>query len=64
MIAGEILEKLSPVTEEERVCCENGKVLEDFYKEKGGKLKSITRSMGKHHPHGLDDPTPIIEFVE
>jgi len=43
---------------------ENGKVLEDFYKEKGGKLKLITRSMGKHHPHGLDDPTPIINFVE
>jgi len=33
-------------------------------KEKGGKLKLITRSMGKHHPHGLDDPTPIINFVE
>ena len=43
---------------------ENGKVLEDFYKEKGGRLLSITRSMGKHHPHGLDDPTPIINFVE
>lgn len=43
---------------------ENGKVLEEFYKEKGGRLLSITRSMGKHHPHGLDDPTPIINFVE
>ncbi len=43
---------------------ENGKVLEDYYKEKGGNIKVISRSMQKHHPHGLDDPTPIIEFVE
>ena len=43
---------------------ENGKVLEDFYKEKGGRIKVICRSMCKHHPHGLDDPTPIIAFVE
>jgi len=43
---------------------ENGKVLEDFYKENGGRLKVICRSMCKHHPHGLADPTPIIAFVE
>ena len=43
---------------------ENGKVLEDYYKENGGNIKVISRSMQKHHPHGLDDPTPIIEFVE
>lgn len=43
---------------------ENGKVLEDYYKENGGNIKVICRSMAKHHPHGLDDPTPIVEFVE
>ncbi len=43
---------------------ENGKVLEKFYQEKGGTLKVICRSMMGHHPHGLDDPSPIIEFVE
>ena len=43
---------------------ENGKVLEDYYKANGGNIKVISRSMQKHHPHGLDDPTPIIEFVE
>ncbi len=43
---------------------ENGRVLEDYYKEKGGNIKVISRSMQMHHPHGLDDPTPIIEFVE
>ena len=43
---------------------ENGKVLEDFYRENGGDIKRISRSMAGHHPHGLTDPTPIIEFVE
>ena len=46
------------------IYAENGKVLENFYKEKGGKIKVICKSMCAHHPHGLDDPTPIIEFVE
>ena len=43
---------------------ENGKVLEEYYKENDGILKVIPKSMCRHHPHGLDDPAPIIEFVE
>ena len=43
---------------------ENGKVLEEYYKANGGDLKVICKSMTGHHPHGLTDPTPIIEFVE
>lgn len=43
---------------------ENGKVLEDFYRENGGDMKVICRSMCGHHPHSLSDPTPIIAFVE
>ena len=43
---------------------ENGKVLENYYKEHGGKIKVIQKSMVKHHPHGLTDPTPIVNFVE
>ena len=43
---------------------ENGRVLEDFYRENGGVIEVISRSMCGHHPHGLDDPEPIIEFVE
>ena len=43
---------------------ENGKVLEKFYRENGGVIKVIRKSMVAHHPHGLDNPTPIIEFVE
>ena len=43
---------------------ENGKVLEDFYRANGGTIQVIRKSMTGHHPHGLEDPTPIIEFVE
>lgn len=43
---------------------ENGKVLEDYYKENGGVIKVISKSMVGHHPHCLRNPTPIIEFVE
>lgn len=43
---------------------ENGKVLESYYKENGGNIKVIAKSMCGHHPHGLDDPAPIITFIE
>ena len=43
---------------------ENGKVLEDYYKENGGDLKTVRIEGRGHHPHSLADPTPIIEFVE
>lgn len=43
---------------------ENGKVLENYYKENGGTIKVIAKSMTGHHPHCLDNPAPIVEFVE
>lgn len=43
---------------------ENGRVLENFYKENNGTICVIEKSMCEHHPHGLDDPTLIVEFVE
>lgn len=44
--------------------CENGKVLYDYYIEKGASadIKLIIKK-GDHHPHGLSDNTPIIEFI-
>ncbi len=36
--------------------------LERRYLELGGPIKVIAHP-GKHHPHGLEDPTPIMEFV-
>ena len=46
------------------IYAENGRVLEDYYRAHGGRIKVICRSMCGHHPHGLDDPQPIIDFVE
>ena len=43
---------------------ENGKVLEDYYRDHGGRMKVIRKPDCEHHPHSLEDPTPIVEFVE
>ena len=43
---------------------ENGAVLEKYYRENGGIIEAIGKENCGHHPHGLDDNTPIIEFVE
>ncbi|MBR3753983.1 MAG: hypothetical protein IKK49_02625 [Clostridia bacterium] len=39
-------------------------VLEKYYRENGGTIVSIGKANCAHHPHGLEDNTPIIEFVE
>lgn len=39
-------------------------VLEKYYRKNGGIIVSIGKANCAHHPHGLDDNTPIIEFVE
>lgn len=43
---------------------ENGAVLEKYYRKSGGCIKTIGKTGCGHHPHGLEDNTPIIEFVE
>lgn len=43
---------------------ENGAVFEKFYKENGGVIEVICKKGMGHHPHGLDDNSPIIDFVE
>ena len=43
---------------------ENGMLLEKYYKANGGTLLAIGKLGCGHHPHGLEDNTPIIEFVE
>ena len=42
---------------------ENGAVLERIYTKSGAPLKTICVEGRGHHPHGLNDNTPIIEFV-
>jgi pimeloyl-ACP methyl ester carboxylesterase len=43
---------------------ENTAVAEKLYKELGGVFEVIHKPGVGHHPHGLDDPTPVVEFIE
>lgn len=43
---------------------ENGAVLERYYRENGGIIAAIAKKNCGHHPHGLEDNAPIIEFAE
>lgn len=43
---------------------ENGKLLEDYYKANGGRIKVYIKPDCAHHPHGLEDPTIVVNDVE
>ena len=43
--------------------CENGAILEKYYNEYGGKLLAIGKDGCNHHPHGLENPQPIVDFI-
>ena len=43
---------------------ENGAHFEKFYRERGGIIETYGKAGCGHHPHGLEDNTPIREFVE
>jgi len=42
---------------------ENTAIVETRYRELGGEIKVIHKPGGGHHPHGLDDPTPVVDFI-
>ena len=42
---------------------ENTKVLADRYRALGGNITLIPKPGVDHHPHGLTDPAPIVEFI-
>jgi len=44
--------------------CENGQVLADFYEKNGGTIAVYVKENCDHHPHGLEDPTPVADFME
>lgn len=43
---------------------ENGKILYDYYKSHNGAIELILKEGCDHHPHGLDDPEPIVNYIE
>jgi pimeloyl-ACP methyl ester carboxylesterase len=42
---------------------ENGAIMKERYETLGGSIKVILEEKD-HHPHGLADPTPVIEFIQ
>lgn len=42
---------------------ENTGIVERRYRDLGGPITLIRKPGVGHHPHGLDDPTPIVEFI-
>ena len=43
---------------------ENGKMLSDAYRAAGVPLLEIVKPGCDHHPHGLEDNTPLLAFAE
>ncbi len=42
---------------------ENTVLLKERYEKLGGTIRVIVKPGFKHHPHGLDDPTPLVDFI-
>jgi pimeloyl-ACP methyl ester carboxylesterase len=42
---------------------ENTLVLKQRYESLGGRMQLITKQNCGHHPHSLEDPKPIVEFI-
>ncbi len=42
---------------------ENTVILKARYEQLGGSLTLIVKKGFKHHPHGLDDPAPVVDFI-
>lgn len=43
---------------------DNGARLEAHYRTLGGTFELIVQERDAHHPHGLGDPAPVLEFIE
>jgi pimeloyl-ACP methyl ester carboxylesterase len=41
----------------------NSVLIKDRYEKLGGTIHIIVKPGLKHHPHGLDDPTPAVDFI-
>lgn len=42
---------------------ENTAILEQRYRALGGQIQVFHKPGVGHHPHGLDDPTPVVQFI-
>ena len=44
--------------------CENADILLELYQSKGAPIRAWFRSSYGHHPHGLDNPGELLEYIE
>ena len=42
---------------------ENTAIIQSRYQKIGGEIQVIHKPGVGHHPHGLDDPTPVVDFI-
>ena len=42
---------------------ENTLIIKDRYEKLGGKIELIGKKGVGHHPHSLEDPTPIVDYI-
>ena len=43
--------------------CENGALLEKAYKDAGVEIEVYIKKGGDHHPHGLENPKVVLDFI-
>ncbi len=43
---------------------ENGGIFDREFRKLGGKIKTIAKEGCDHHPHSLEDPTEIVEYID
>jgi len=43
---------------------ENTAIIEERYKAMGGKIDVFHKDGCGHHPHGLEDPAPVVELIK
>ena len=43
---------------------ENGAILEAHYRNRNAEIQVIGKPGCAHHPHGLENPTPIVDFIQ
>jgi pimeloyl-ACP methyl ester carboxylesterase len=42
---------------------ENTALVEERYRKLGGTIRVLHKAGGGHHPHGLEDPAPVVRFI-
>lgn len=55
VVAGSV-DRIVPYTE-------NSAILKEKYENLGGNIKVILKPLVDHHPHSLEDPTPVVDFI-